>query len=243
MQTRKLWRRVIVVLLVAVFSFGVTLPVHADTSSSSSYQMTEMSFGNASTLQSCSGTYCSSVSIGDSSGTPAASSTSFGSIPSTEPALEMIVDAGASDLGVLSTTQTATKTTVVKVRDYLSGGYTLQIVGDPPTFDGHTLATPANPTSSQPGHEQFAINLAANTIPAVGADVVQVPAASGTYGAVNANYSAANLFKYASGDTVAHGVTDSGSAEYTISMIVNISTATPAGHYTGDFAAVVIPAF
>jgi hypothetical protein len=243
MQTRKLWRRVALVLLVAVFAFSVTQPVHAEVSSSPSYQITETQFGNSSTLQSCSSQYCAQASIGDADTSKTSSSASFAAIPAAEPTLEMIVDPGQSNLGVLSTEHPATKTTIVRIKDYLSGGYSLQIIGDPPKFDDHTLATPTNPTSSQPGHEQFAINAAANTLPSVGADVVQVPADSGIYGAVNPNYSAPNLFKYVSGDTIAHGVTDSGRADYTISMIVNISTATPAGHYTGDFVAVVIPAF
>ena len=56
-------------------------------------------------------------------------------------------------------------------------------------------------------------------------------------------YNIPNWFKYRSGETVARSLTDSGRTDYTVTMIVNISSSTPAGEYAGDFAAVVIPAF
>jgi hypothetical protein len=48
---------------------------------------------------------------------------------------------------------------------------------------------------------------------------------------------------YVSGQTIAETATNTGGADLTISMIVNISNATPAGKYTSDFAAVVMPYF
>src|SRR5690606_432498 len=107
------------------------------TSTSTNYQATEMQFGNGSSVESCSEQYCARASIGSlsaNSSQSASGSATFEPISSDEPLLEVIVEMGESNLGVLSTEQTATQTTVVKVRNYLSGGYTLQVVGNPPEF-------------------------------------------------------------------------------------------------------------
>lgn len=234
-------------MLIAAFVVG-TSPnvVFATTSSSNNYQVTETEFGATSSAQNCSGQYCARASIGDMSGEDGKSATysaKFGSITDSNPLLEVIVDTGESDLGVLTTEKTATKTMIVRVRNYLSDGYTLQIVGNAPKFAGHTLKTPTTPTASAAGTEQFAINASANTTPNVGAGPVQVPSSQMSFGLVNANYSVPNMFKYTSGEVVAHSNSSSGQTDYTISMIVNISNATPAGHYAGDFAAIVVPVY
>jgi len=221
---------------------GLAGTAMATTPSSSHYQITETQF-SAGSLQSCSVQYCAQASIGDTASTPVAGAAVFGSTANTEPVLEMIVEAGASNLGILKTETTATKTTTVHIRSYLSNGYVLQVVGDPPKFNGHTLDTPTTPTLAETGIEQFGINAAANTIPSVGADAVQVPADQAVFGTVSPDYSTPNFFKYISGDVIAHNLTASGQTNYTISMIVNISSATPAGHYSGDFAAIVIPLY
>lgn len=231
------------VLVGSVISAGTVL---ATTSSSSNYQVTETQFGSGSTLESCSGQYCARASIGDlASGTSSngVNTASFGAITESEPLLEVIVDEGESNLGILSTDKTATKTMIVRIRNYLSDGYMLQIVGNSPKYNGHTLKTPSTPTASQPGTEQFAINAAANTEPQIGAGPIQVPSDEFSFGVVNDNYRVPNLFKYTSGDVVARSDSESGRTDYTITMIVNVSGSTPAGHYSGDFSAVVIPVF
>ena len=215
-------------------------------SSSNSYQVTETEFGAGSSAQTCSGQYCSQTSIGDMTAGNANSATyatKFGTITNSEPLLEVIVEPGNSDLGVLTTEQTATKTTIVRIRNYLSGGYTLQIVGDPPKVGGHTLKTPSTPTASAPGTEQFGINAVANTTPSVGTNPEQVPSGQISFGSVDDNFNTPNMFMYTSGNRVAYSNTESGRTDYTISMIVNISNLTPAGHYSGDYAAVVIPVY
>lgn len=236
----------LLLLAMLVASGGASVAL-AETSKSTNYQTTETQFGAGSSQQACSDQYCARVSIGDvASGGPGASSGStatFGSITSDQPALEVIVDPGESNLGTLDTEHTASKTMVVRIRSYLSNGYTLQITGNPPKYGNHTLATPTTPTAASPGTEQFAINAVANTSPSVGAGPVQVPDAQTSFGEVNDNYKTANLFKYVSGDVVAHSAKSSGQTDFTISMIVNISNSTPAGHYSGDFSAVVIPVY
>lgn len=203
-------------------------------------------FGASSASQTCSTQYCAQTSIGSLAAGSSSSSghtASFGPVTGSDPLLEVIVGAGDEDLGTLAAETTATATMTVHVRSYLSDGYTLQIVGDPPKYGSHTLATPSSPANSTPGTEQFGINLVANTTPHVGAGPVQVPDGQTSFGAVNDDYKITNKFMYHSGDTVAHSDSSSGETDYTVSMIVNISNTTPAGHYSGDFAAVVVPVY
>lgn len=218
----------------------------ATTPSSTNYQLPESAFGSSSLDQNCSGQYCVTASIGDtavgetSSGTTTAD---FGSVTNGEPSLQVIVDPGVSDLGVLDEQHTGTKTMVVRVSSYLSNGYILQIVGNPPTYGSHALATPSTPTASTLGTEQFGINAVLNTSPGVGADPVQVPSGSMSFGTAASGYNTPNRFQYRSGDIVASSPKQSGETDYTVSMIINISNKTPAGHYSGDFAAVVTPVY
>lgn len=232
-------------LAVVIIGFEMNTAA-AETAKSDHYQTTDTEFGSISNTQNCSTQYCAQASIGDMTAGDSASTVSsakFGSVTSADPLLEVIVDPGQSDLGTLTTERTATKTMTVKIRSYLSDGYMLQIVGDSPKYGGHKLATPTTPTASAPGTEQFAINAAANTTPNIGAGPVQVPSDQFSFGAVNDDYKLPNLFKYISGDVVAHSSVESGQTDYTISMIINISNATPAGHFSGDFSAVVIPVY
>ena len=217
--------------------------VMAVTSTSDNYQVTETQFSSGSTLKSCSGQYCSEGTIGDTSAATKSNSDLFEAITSNEPLLEMIVESGESNLGVLSTERASTKTTTIRIRSYLSGGYGLQIIGDAPKFGDHTLKKIDMPTDSMPGTEQFGINLAANTSPTVGAAALQVPADQDVFGRANPNYETPNKFMYSSGAEVARSLKDTGRTDYTVSMIINISSSTPAGLYSGDFAAVMIPAF
>lgn len=246
MGKRGVWRYLHYGLLLAVLVIGGAQSVAAETSKSTNYQATEMQLGGSSTTESCSTEYCARASIGDLAAGRSVSTgatANFGSVTDNEPLLEVIVDPGASDLGELTTERTATKTMIVRVRTYLSNGYVLQVIGDPPKFNGHTLKTPSIPTSSMMGTEQFAINATANTTPAIGAVPEQIPTGQTSFGVVGDNYKLPNQFKYVSGDVVASSNKESGRTDYTISMIINVSNTTPAGHYSGDFAAVVVPVY
>lgn len=218
----------------------------ATTSLSPNYQATQMEFNAGSTLESCSGQYCARTSIGDlgvGESTSSVSTAKFGQITASDPLLEVIVEKGTSNLGDLSTEETATKTMVVRVRTHLSDGYILQLVGTPPKYGSHALNTPSSPTASSPGTEQFGINAVANTAPNVGAAPVQVPSSQTSFGEVSEAYRTPNMFKYASEDIVARSMSESGQTDYTISIIVNIANSTPAGHYAGDFSAIVTPVY
>lgn len=237
---------------VLLLALGIVLyggsTVMATTLKSDNYQVVESEFGSGSGLESCSGSgnYCArtaigSLTIGDSSA--GSKRVEFGPITEDEPALEVIVEQNESDLGELTTETTAKTSVLVKVRNYLSNGYVMQMTGDAPKISNHTLTTPLTPTASTQGTEQFGINAVANTTPTVGANAVQVPSGDFSFGVVDSEYSTANLFKYESGDTVARSPSESGQTNYTISMIVNVSNTTPAGRYAGDFSIVVIPVY
>lgn len=236
-------------LLLVAFAMGGTaheVLATAAVSESPNYQMTESTFGSSAADEACSGEYCAKATIGDMAVGQSASTNSaanFGTLTPDEPTLEVIVEPGESNLGILETNKTATKTMGIKVRSYLSNGYQLQIVGDPPRYGNHTLNTSAVPTASQPGTEQFGINLAANSTPNIGASPVQVPSAQLSFGEAESAYRTPNLFKFNSGDVVASSTRESGRTDYTVSMIINVSNSTPAGRFSGDFSAVVIPIF
>lgn len=242
MRKRTLWRYTQVLLVMAVFA-GV--PVYA-TSSSQNYQIVEQEFGSGSSAESCSGSYCARATIGDlavGNAVAGESTAEFGSITPNEPSLEVIIDSGVSHLGELTTEQTAYKTMTVKVRTYLSNGYFLQISGAPPKYGNHALATPSTPTAATPGTEQFAINVVKNSTPNTGDNPVRVPSGESQIADIEPGYNTPNLFKYVDGDVVARSESGSGRTDYTVSMIVNISKTTPAGHYSGDFSAIVVPEF
>lgn len=232
--------------LVMVLVFAVPSVAGALNSNSESYQLSEVQLGGTINQNGCSEGYCAEVSIGDTNAGGASSdnySVEFGEIVDDEPVLEVVVEAGESNLGILSTEETATKTALIKIRSYLAGGYTMQITGDAPQFGTHSLSTPTVPSLSTPGLEQFGINLVENSSPNVGANPVQAPDVGVEFGKVSSNYNTPNMFMYISGSTVAYSETDSGRTDYTLSMIVNISNSTPAGHYFGDYTVVVVPAF
>ncbi len=230
-------RRYILAVVVATAVAGV--PAFATVPSSQHYQLPESQFGSSPLNDSCSGQYCATSSIGDTIVGETGNSkntANFGSLTDDQPSLEVIVSSGNSNRGVFSTDHATTQTMTVRVRSYLSNGYTLQVIGDPPKYGGHMISALSTPTSSTPGTEQFGINVVANSSPNVGANPTHLDA-------ILSGYNTPNKFKYASGDTVAKAVKSSGQDNYTISMIVNISNATPAGHYSSDFSAVVTPVY
>lgn len=247
MRGKRFWRLIQQTLLLVAIIASATGTVYATTSSSSNYRVSETQFGGGSSQQTCSTQYCAQVTLGNTSSNnrPVSTSASFDPISpdSNDPRLEMIVEPGVSSLGDLSTEHTATKTVIVRIRNYLNdGGYALQVIGDPPKFKNHSIATPATPSTSNPGTEQFGMNVVANTSPGIGANPVQVPSGV-TFGDASDNYKTANRFMYNSGDTLAQSVLKTGRTDYTISIIVNIAPDTPAGNYDSSFVAIAVPVY
>lgn len=244
MQRRHVWGYTGLALVVALIVGTVTgVSYVAAQSSSQNYQMVETEFGTGGLTESCSAGYCAQTTMGQAGAQSSATSADFTEIQYSEPMLEMIVTAGEANLGTLTTERTATQTMNVRVRNFLTDGYILQILGDPPSYNGHKLATSSTPQPATPGKEQFGINVVENTTPKIGKDPAQNPADAEIFGEAMPNYATPNMFMYRSGDVFARSVLENGGTDYTISMIVNISSGTPAGHYSGDFSAVLIPAF
>jgi hypothetical protein len=239
------------IVLALVFCLGLGGSVHADTSQSSStnYSISGVQIGgNGSAENDCSSSYCAQEEVGDTVDGSASSSSysaQFGADTTDTPLLEVIVDGGTQELGTLEPTTTATASFGVKVRSYLSNGYAMYITGSPPSQGEHTLTTldTSCPCTSQPGTEQFGINLVANSSPSIGTDPLQVPSSSYGFGTAEADYDQSNLFKYHSGDEIGNSPVSTGETDYTISMIMNVSNVTPGGHYTSTFNAVVVPSY
>lgn len=162
-----------------------------------------------------------------------------------QPGLTFVVNTSSVDLGSLSTSVASTATATFSVKNYTSWGYAVTIVGAAPTNSGHALTSLSTDTASAATTEQFGINLRANTSPvSVGADPVQVPGSSFSYGAAGNGstgtygttrpYTIPNNYRYVSGETIASAPKTSGETDYTISFLANISTATPGGKYSGS---------
>ena len=233
-------------LLAVFFAVLIAQPAFANTSKSENYEASEAEFGAGAALETCSGTYCARASIGQIGGDTNSENYSASFDPlseDSEPVLELIIEPGKANLGQLDIDRTATRTMVLNVRNHQAGGYTVQVVGSPPSFDGYSLATPIEPSASLMGTEQFALNVVTNTDPEVGEDPKLVEEDKADRTIAVPKYATPNLFAYINGDVVAKSLSESSQIRYTISMIVNVSGDTPAGHFSGDFSAVVTPVF
>ncbi len=234
----------IVALVIVVLSPGLLL---AESSSSTNFQVNNVFFGSGGSLNDCSTTYCSKNSAGEITiGNP--SSTNYqahaGFNTSREPYIEMTVNPVNTNLGTLSTTTTATTTASFTVSTYLAHGYIIVNGSPPPTNNGYSLTALTAPTASQAGVEQFGINLVANTSPvSFGANPVQYPDSSFSFGQVASGYNSTNLYKYNQGDTIAYSNQSSGQTTYTISYIFNISHVTPGGTYVFNHVLIATSTF
>jgi hypothetical protein len=129
------------------------------------------------------------------------------------------------DFGDLLSTATSSGTSQFMVGTNAPNGYNV-------TANGFTMTSGTNQISpiapfgfSQAGFSQFGLNLRANLSPPVGADM------AGGSGAVAPNYNSPNLFRYSDGDVVASAPGPTELALYTVSYVVNINSAQPAGVY------------
>jgi hypothetical protein len=237
------WRSAALTSIFMLSSPGLTI---AQSATSTNYKVSQTQFGTGSSLSDCSANYCGRVSIGDTasgSGTSTNFRAQFGADTSSVPLLEVITTGGSNNLGTLTTASTATITESIKIRSYLSNGYTVQMEGTPPSQGVHQLDSLTAPTTSQPGIEQFGINLVANTTPNIGANPVEVPSTATSFGQPTTDYDEPNYFKYVEGDTIASSPTSSGETDYTLSMIFNVSNVTPGGNYTNNYSIVVLPVY
>ena len=223
-------------------------------SCSNTYGVGEYYFGSGGSLDTtCSTTYCAAQTLGET-GAGLTSSTDYnaqaGFEVNREPSLQFIVNSASVNLGNLTTLTTATGTATLSVKAYLSGGYSVDSISPAPQNGPYVMASPSSPTASAVGTEQFGINLVNNltscTIPApanFGANPVQVPSASYSYGIATANYATCGKFMYHNGDAIASSSKSSGETDFTISYIANISSITPAGVYNMNQVLVALPTY
>lgn len=242
-------RRLVVVWSAVTVAFVMAwspLAYAQQESSSTNYKVDQIFMGTGGELNACSTSYCAKqtageIAAGHSAGTLFRTQAGFNTDRS--PYLAFSVVGGSTDLGYLSEAGTATTTGTFAVKTYLSQGYVVQVVSDPPTNLGgsaHQLAPMTTAAGSSVGTEQFGMNLVANTAPAVfGADPVQVPDNTFSFGTVATGYGTANQYKYNKGDVIASSTRSSGETDYTISFIYNIGDLTPDGTYVfnGTFVA------
>ncbi len=227
-------------------------------SSSTGYSINEDQIGGSGDFNSASTTYSNAPSADDGGSSLGESAvgnsssanyqTNSGFNTTAQPSLTFVVNTSNVNLGALSVGSKSTATATFNVKDYTSYGYIVQVIGPTPTYAGHSLTALTTDTASVAGTEQFGINTVLNTAAAVGANPVQVPDATfsfgvagdgstGTFGTTRP-YTISDKWRYVSGETIASGQKSSGETDYTMTFLSNISTTTPSGTYSGGIALV-----
>ena len=216
-------------------AFFVASEVHADTLQSANYRFDESVVSGGGLIQSSSTNYQSGDSVGDVAIGNSASGgfqINSGSITTNDPSLSFAVNNSNANFGSFSPSSAATATTTFSVSNYTSYGYVVQILGNSPSRGSHMLIPMTTTGPSLAGIEQFGINIVANTSPvSVGANPDH---GQFGFGSATNNYGTSNVYRYVTGETIASAPKSSGTTTYTISYIVNVSSLTPGGDYTGS---------
>lgn len=232
-QLVRLGQLFVAVILCGILGGGTASA--ATVMSSQNYQFENMDLGAGGIGVSNSPDYRSNLSTGDSAvGTTSSTNYQFeaGSNTTGQPSLSISILTPSPSFGSFSPTTAATATSQFSVSDYTSYGYVVQIEGSSPTNGKYTIAPMTTDAASQPGKDQFGINLVANTAPtAFGANPNN---GKFGFGAAAANYNTANEYRYVSGDVIASAPKSSGQTIYTISYIVNVASLTTGGQYTSN---------
>jgi hypothetical protein len=215
-------------------------------SSSPNYSVDEYFFGVGGELDASSPNYRGQQSAGElgvglTEGSSYEAQAGFNT--TFQPFLEFTVNASTTSLGYLTTDTAATTTGTFTIRAYQSSGYYIYNASQPPTYQGETLNPLSSGGTSSPGTEQFGINLVDNSSPNVGANVVQSPDSSFSFGAPAANYGIVNTFRYNVGETIASSSQSSGASIFTVSYLYNISPLTPAGLYVFNHDLVAVASY
>ena len=233
------------IFLALLFPLGISVAQYT----SPNYQVQETFFGTGGNLDNASANYKAKTAAGEL-GVGNISSPNFqaqaGFNTSDRIVLELNVVGGTFDFGTLDTSHASARSTTFTVRDYLSSGYTVSIVGSPPHYANYTLNALSSAASSSPGTEQFGINLAANNLSGVGpfgAVPAQVPDNTFGFGYAVSPYNTSNLFKYVEGDTIAQSDRSTGITRYTLSMMANISRTTVGGTFATSLFVRAVPTY
>ena len=221
----------VVVMCLVAFMGPVSV---VDALQSTHYQFNETSLGGIGTAKTSSANFQAATSggilgFGNSAGIT--TQTNAGHETTDDPSLSFGVNMSSVSFGSFSAGVTATTTSTFEVSNYTSYGYIVQTVGTPPTNGLHTIDAMTTTGPSQAGVEQFGINLVANTSPvSFGANPDH---GQFGFGDPSSDYGTANNYRFVNGETIAIGPKTSGVTMYTISYIVNVTTLTPGGNYTG----------
>lgn len=239
--------RVLTLIGLLLLGYGYAPLLGAQSLSSPSYSIDESYIGPGGSVDSNSANYSSNSTVGDIGVGNTASTTyqqDTGFNTTADPRLSVVINTSNISFGALSTSVAATATSTFSVLNYTSYGYAVYTVGNPPTNGSHTLAGINPRTASVVGTEQYGINLKANTSPTTfGAEAVQNPSTDFSNGSASTGYDTSNLFKYIAGEKIAEASRSSGQTDYTISYVVNVSTNTPGGQYTGSQSIVVVATY
>jgi hypothetical protein len=136
-------------------------------------------------------------------------------------------DNNYTDLGTLSSTDTLYTQSQMAAGTNASLGYVITANGTSMQAGTSVINSPTSPTASEPGTNQFGINLVANTEPDIGAD----PDISDDTAQPNPLYGQSNKYMYQDGDVVAEAPDVSLVQKFTISYILNSSPNLTPGVY------------
>ena len=269
------WKRQLAAVLATALAVSWPALASSDpTMTSGSYSVTESEVGGIGDFNESSSNYSLKPGVDDGGATLGEAATgnssssnyqtNSGFNTTAQPGLMLTVNQSSFDLGILSTILSSSTTATFSVSDYTSYGYSVQVFGAPPIYNGHQLTAMGNNTSpASPGAtEQFGMNLRANTSPnSVGSDPLEVPdnqpfgsstfsygqagnynQGGTTYG-VDRTYSVPNEYTYNSGDIIASSAKTSGPTLFTMSFMANITNLTPAGRYSGSLTLVATGTF
>jgi hypothetical protein len=142
------------------------------------------------------------------------------------------------DFGNLSSSHSSQADSQLLVATNAANGYIIQVVGTTMTSGNNVIPALTTVTGSQPGTDQFGINLRGNVIPSVGAD----PSGPGS-GQPTAAYDQPNKYLFNSNDIIASSPNADNYRKYTVSYIVNNNAAQPAGIYVSTLTYVAVGSF
>jgi hypothetical protein len=153
-----------------------------------------------------------------------------------DPTLSFKINTSNLDLGNFTASGPTTTSASFTVSNYTSYGYVVQLMGTPPKNGSHTIDPLTTSSTSQPGVDQFGVNLVANTAPLIGSNPDN---GQFGFGSAAPNYATPNKYRFVNGETIAKAEKSSGDTNYTLSYLVNVESLTPGGKYTSNQTLVV----
>lgn len=142
------------------------------------------------------------------------------------------------DFGELSARRASRGSSQMLVATNAANGYSITASGTTLTSGNNIINQLAGGDVSRPGAGQFGLNLRANSTPAGGSD----PVGPGL-GVANTGYNQPNIFRFVNGESVASSPGPDDKRQYTVSYLVNVPAAQPAGIYVTTITYVCLANF